>query len=207
MPKRPVNMFIGEWSEPMERALYLIFEGQKQRSDICAELNIPRGTLEAWLRHPEFQARLAELRARLSEQLEGVAFLQKEQRLLALSKLATQARDEWENHRYLVEQRPVPGGTMINESLNKGAADIMRGCLDDIARELGERVANVKLTGKVEKQQTVVINVVDVPEDIKRQYLLTKDDKQPDIVEAGNATMIAGPVNQVDDEDEDDEGI
>lgn len=158
------------WTPKKERALIDIFEGVKMKSKIAADLGINHDTLIDWMREPEFKQRLAAMREELYEHLEGLAFLRKEQRVIALSQLASEALEEWQTHRYEVETRPVPGGMLTNERLNKSAADIFRGALDDMAKELGERSTKVSLTAKIE-QVPIQVTVVDLPPEVTARYL------------------------------------
>lgn len=184
------------WNELKERAVQLVFEGQYTLQKIAEELSISYVTLRNWIHEDEFQVRLEQMRARLAEELEGTAFIKKEQRVIALSTLASQAREEWEQHRYLLEQRPVPSGTLVNEKLNEGAANLFLRALNDIAKELGDRQTNVKLTGKIEHQQTVVVNLAPVPDTQQAKYLSTKiipdiPDILDDVIDADAQAPVA----------------
>lgn len=158
------------WTEIKQRALEAVFEGVMSKQKLADELGISRSTLGDWMRDPEFVERLTAMRDKLRENLEGVPFVRKENRVIALAKLASEAAEEWEMHRYEVEQRPVPGGMLINERLNKSAADIYRAALDDIAREMGDRTAKVNIQARVE-HAPLQVTTMELPEELVPKYL------------------------------------
>lgn len=157
-----------EWNEKQLHALAAVFEGRSSREKIAQDCTIPLRTLKDWIAHPDFQAKLKEMRERMLDTFDelGVAYVRKEQRLMALSALAVSARAEYEQRPWLREYRPVlvkrpnedPGaraGSMlmvedyiVTERYNAEAASAERAALADIAAELGERVKRSEVTGK-----------------------------------------------------------
>lgn len=163
--------FSHEWWTELKAALLMrVFEGQNTLAKNCLALDIPYATASLWTRHEEFKKALATLRHDAAEQLDATPFLRREQRLIALAKLAEQARDEWESRRYLIEQRPVPGGMLTNEKLNRDAAEIYRNSLADIAAELGQRRNKVDLSAP-DSAPAVVIQQMVVPPELLGQYM------------------------------------
>ena len=165
MPKSPLVPM--KWDQPQLRALSLAFEGRWTQAEIAEKLNEEFGSsakfrvsargLRAWLAHPDFQARLAELRANLAHSLADVAYADKGARIIALSQMAEHARREYEAHPLLIERRPAMDGEITNESFNRDAHAAFRDALNDIAKELGERSSNVHITAT---QQNFGITVV-----------------------------------------------
>lgn len=173
------------WSNKKEQALALLFEGGRTKQQIADEVGVSWYTISDWVREDEFKRRLEEMRARFREHLEGTAFVNREQRILALSQLAQDALGEWRDRRYLVEVRPVPGGMLTNERLNTDAAELARGALSDIAKELGERSTKVDMKAQVE-HELIQVTVMDLPPEITTRYLR------------------AGPIVDADSDDDDD---
>lgn len=191
----PVDFTDEWWTEARAVLLTHIFEGQKGLRQLCVELGIPYTTAQNWVKHEQFRQALQELRKDTAAQLEGIPFLRREQRLMALSKLAEQARDEWESKRYLTEQRPVPGGVMTNEKLNRDAAEVYRNSLADIAAELGQRHNKVDISAP-DSAPAVVIQQIAVTPEMIGQYL------QAGLEAPASATTAALPAGQVEaDED------
>ncbi|HET8908812.1 MAG TPA: hypothetical protein VFN11_17790 [Ktedonobacterales bacterium] len=145
------------WSEVQVCVLNLIFEGRKSHEQIAEVCGVPTRTCEDWIAHPDFQAALAQRRARLLDSLDSQPYIRKERRLIALAQMAESARQEYEARPWLKEERMIgrdaESGEMLlmtNESFNRDAHAAFRGALDDIAKELGERSSSVKVSGMVE---------------------------------------------------------
>ena len=145
------------WSEVQVCVLNLIFEGRKSHEQIAADCSVALRTLRDWIAHPDFQAALAQRRARLLDALDSQPYIRKERRLIALAQMAESARQEYEARPWLKEERMIgrdaESGEMLlmtNESFNRDAHAAFRGALDDIAKELGERSSSVKVSGMVE---------------------------------------------------------
>jgi hypothetical protein len=107
--------------------------------------------------HPDWQKRLADVRTRMVDTLSTrVGYLRKEHRLYGLALMAESAREEYEARPWLKEERQIGYDKehdepllMTNESYNEAAFRQFRGALDDIAKELGERGSNVKVSGNL----------------------------------------------------------
>lgn len=145
------------WTEPLKQALALIFEGRRSQAKIAEDCGIPLRTLEDWIAHPDFQAKLQEMRDHLLESCDalGVAYVRKERRIIGLAQVAESAREQYEERPWLQEVRQIgidrESGeplTMTNEHFNKDAAATFREYLADIAAELGARKNVTEITGK-----------------------------------------------------------
>lgn len=137
------------WNEKTLLALSLIFEGRLTREQIAEKCTIAPRTLYTWLEHPEFAARLQEMRDNALDELLrlGVPYVSKEARIIALAQLAESARSEYEAHTILIEQRPTRNGPATTETFNRDAFECFRGALDDIAKELGHRTQKQEVSG------------------------------------------------------------
>lgn len=127
---------VWRWNADKERVLELVFEGRYSQPRIAEETGVALRTVTRWIARPEFQERLEELRADLARSLSSVAYLRKEQRLIALSQVAEQARQDFEARTTVQETR---AGNLTSEQFNAAAFNAFRTALDDIARELGAR--------------------------------------------------------------------
>ncbi len=130
-----------KWDETKSRVIALVYEGRKSQAKIAQDCTVSLRTLKDWIAHPEFQARLAEMRENLLRTCDelSIAYVRKEQRIVSLAQMAESARAEYEAHPRLQEVRPSRDGDIVNESFNRDAHAAFRGALDDIAKELGER--------------------------------------------------------------------
>ncbi len=185
-----------KWDEKQLHALYAVFEGKQTRVQIAQDCETPPRTLDDWIAHPEFQARLKTMRDRVLETLDelGVPYVRKEQRLMGLSAMAVMAREDFEAHRVLREYRPVlvkrqqastgdgneeRSGRMqteedyiITERWNEAAHAGYRQALADIAAELGARKNVTELTGKGgEALPGLVINLPPITEQTQAKYM------------------------------------
>lgn len=134
------------WDDVQKQALSLIFEGRKTLTQIASDCAVPARTLDDWIAHPDFQAKLQERRDNLIASLDHQPYIRKERRLAALAEMAEAARQEYEARPWLKEVRQIGYDrdtgeplTMTNESFNRDAHAAFRDSLNDIAKELGER--------------------------------------------------------------------
>lgn len=135
------------WDETRKKALDLVFEGRKSHAKIAEDCSVPVRTLDDWIAHPDFQAKLKERRDTLIESLDHVPYIRKERRLIGLAQMAESARNEYEARPWLQEVRPTPDGEITNESFNRDAHAAFREALADIAAELGARKNVTELSG------------------------------------------------------------
>ncbi len=172
MPSKPGQRkrraFVWEDDERKKQVLAAVFEGRKSRVQIGKDWNVSMSTLEDWIAHPDFQAKLKEMREHMLETFDalGVAYVRKEQRIMALAQMAESARQEYEARPWLKELRPVlvkrptepdeDGKTkmqsvedyIITEHFNAEAYAAWQRTMTDIAAEQGDRknVADMTLT-------------------------------------------------------------
>lgn len=152
------------WNPILEEVFELIFIGRMPRNEIAKKFGVTPQALCAWLRHPDFQKRLADKRAELEASLleRGTAYVDKASRIIALSEMAEQARLEFEAHPTVVERKQIgvddEGRPMWqeNEYFNRDAHDSFRQAVADIAKELGHRVAKADITAKFDVNERVV---------------------------------------------------
>lgn len=192
-----------EWNAAQQRALAAVLEGrnkQQKLAKIAEDCHVSDRTLRDWMAHPDFQARLSALRDSLLDMCDelGVAYVRKGERVAALSQMAEEARQSWEERRYLREYRPVlvkrPAETsrepeaehtqdrqepkmlmvedyIITERLNEGAMTQFRQAMTEIAAEMGARKNVTELTGKDgEALPGLVINVMPSTDAGKAKY-------------------------------------
>lgn len=141
-------MQVWKWTPDKERVLLLVFEGRLSQAKIGKTCGIPTRTIESWVTHEQFKARLEQMRADMAELVASVGYAQKEKRVLALAAMAESAREEYEARPWLQEVRPTKDGNVTNEHFNEAAFAQFRGALDDIAKELGQRKQVAEVTGK-----------------------------------------------------------
>lgn len=151
------------WNESQTKALYAIFAGQDSLDKIALDCAIPPRTLDDWIAHPDFQARLQSLRDELEQTLiqQYVPYVRKEQRIIGLAAMAQSARTQYEERPWLQEKRQIGINRevpkedpdfgaplyLINEAFNRDAHAAFRESLNDIAKELGHRQTKVEHSG------------------------------------------------------------
>jgi hypothetical protein len=156
-PRKPRQRKPLEWSAVQDQAFELELEGRLSHKAIAQNCEVPSRTLDDWRAHPDWQRRLTEARTRMIESLSTrVGYVRKEQRIYGLALMAESARLEYEARPWLKEERQIGYDKenempllMTNESYNAAAFAQFRGALDDIAKELGERGSNVKVSGNL----------------------------------------------------------
>jgi len=138
--------------EAQEQVLALAFEGRWSHAEMAERVHVSSRTIGRWLASPAFKVRIAEARANLAESLAAVVYADKLSRVVGLSQMAESARREYERRPLLVERRPTGRDEetgeqlfMEQEAFNRDAHEAFRKALDDIAKELGERSANVNV--------------------------------------------------------------
>ena len=152
MPAKPRKRRPLAWDDVQKQVLSLIFAGRKSQATIAQDCGVPLRTLEDWIAHPDFQAKLQERRDNLIASLDHKPYIRKERRLAALAEMAEAARQEYEARPWLQEKRQIGRDEdgeplwMVNESFNRDAHAAFRDSLNDIAKELGERTNKVDAT-------------------------------------------------------------
>lgn len=152
------------WTQKLEEVLSQVFAGRLSREKMAEIGGISTRTLERYIAHPDFQAKLATMRANLEATLlnRGVAYVAKESRIIGLSQMAEMARVQYETRELLQEKRQIGYDTehdeplyLINEAFNKDAHAAYRESLNDIAKELGHRQTKVEHSGEVDVNERV----------------------------------------------------
>lgn len=130
-----------KWTETQLQAVELVFEGRWTLAEIAERCAVSPRTIDNWVARPDFRARLQEMRDDFAERVKGIAYTDKQQRIMALAQLAESARRTYEEKPILIEERPTRNGPATTETYNRDALEAVRGCFDDIAKELGHRKA------------------------------------------------------------------
>lgn len=128
-----------------EYALRLAFEGRWSHSEMAERVGVSTRTIERWTVAKDFRARLDAMRDDLALALRDVVYADKSRRIMALDTMAESARREYEARPLLKEMRPTPDGMLVQEAFNAAAHAAFRASLDDIAKEMGQRKADVPL--------------------------------------------------------------
>lgn len=136
--------------QAQEEVLALAFEGRWSHAEMAQHVTVSARTVKRWLASPAFVQRLAMMRANLAESLSSVAYVDKASRIVGLSQMAESARREYEERPWLKEVRAFGETETTNEHFNRDAHAAFREALNDIAKELGERGSNVKISGGIE---------------------------------------------------------
>jgi hypothetical protein len=136
-----------KWTLPgrMERAARLVAEDELTDEAILARLRLrSRQTLHNWKRRPDFAARVAEHREAFRERALTAGFADKRARIAALNAMATDLLGDLRDKDYTTTIVKVSNsGEFVEvETLDKERIEAVRGCLDDIAREMGGRRAD-----------------------------------------------------------------
>jgi hypothetical protein len=139
-----------QWTAIQERALGMAFEGRWTREEIAEKCAISPRTLDYWMAHPDFKARMEALRTDFAASIADVAYASKAKRIRALDQVAESARREYEARPLLQEVRPTRDGPVTNEHFNAEAHGAFRGALDDIAKELGERSSKLNVAATIQ---------------------------------------------------------
>lgn len=145
-----------KWNAAKEQALWLVFDAQLSLAAVAQNVGVSSRTLDRWVAHPVFQARLQQMRADLSAALQSTLYVAKESRILALANMAQKARREFEARPWLREVRPTKDGDVTIERFNADAFAAFRGALDDIAKEKGERKTTAELNGEIKHTLKIV---------------------------------------------------
>jgi Helix-turn-helix of insertion element transposase len=132
-----------------QAALLLAEDGQPDEA-IATAVGIGRSTLARWKRQPAFAALVAEHREAFKDRALTNGFADKRARIALLDSTAQDiARWLAENDYERDEVKLANNGEAVTYKIfDKARYDSLRGALDDIAKELGDRVAKTELTGK-----------------------------------------------------------
>lgn len=135
------------WTEGRERAAALVAEDAVSDEQIAADLGVTRRTLTTWKQHPEFAARVDEHLAAFRRRVLRKGFALRERRIDALNGIATDLLAQLRADDYLADEVKLAnnGQEVRYPVFDKPKVGEFRAALDDIAKELGERKANVEV--------------------------------------------------------------
>jgi hypothetical protein len=153
------------WTQQQRAALMLLFEGRTTLDTIAKVCEVPPRTLDDWISHPDFQAKLVELHNGCMDELISLPFIRKTQRLISLSVAAQTALQ-------CFEDRP----TLPDGRFNATAFHAFRAALDDIAKETGDRRPSA-LVKEQESKPNVVFYIPELQEPPEDCAKLRYDDE------------------------------
>ena len=145
------NFTIPALSEREERAALMVAEDTLTDVDIAAQVGITKRSLEFWKKRPAFAARVREHREAFKDRALSEGFADKRERLRVLNMLSTGVLAELaEVGGFSREEVKIAanGEHVSYQVHDKAKFDTMRGLLDDIAKEMGDRKTVAELTGK-----------------------------------------------------------
>jgi len=146
-----------------QRAALLVAEDERTDEAISAEVGISRYTLHLWKQRPDFIARVAEHRATFRERILSTGFADKTERVRVLNMLSTGVLTELaEAGGFSREEVKIAanGEHVSYQVHDKAKFDTMRGLLDDIAKEMGDRKTVAEVSGP--DGQQLVLGLVGV---------------------------------------------
>jgi hypothetical protein len=130
-----------ELTAKQERAALLVWADDLTDVQIAETLKIGERTLNNWKKLPAFQARVAEHRDEFRERVLSEGYADRAQRVHLLNEMAEAAVDHLRANRYEREDVLInrKGEVVTNVVYDRERVSAVRGMLDDIAKELGER--------------------------------------------------------------------
>jgi len=143
----------------------LVAEDERTDQDIADSLGIHRDTLEKWKRKPVFAARVRQHREAFKDRALAEGFADKRERVRVLNMLATGTLVELakEGGYFREEVKIAANGEHVSyQVFDKPKHDTLRGYLDDIAKEMGDRQSKVEVSGDPDKPLVLGLLGVDV---------------------------------------------
>lgn len=134
-----------------ERAALFVAEDEIPDQDIARRSNIAKSTLELWKKEPAFIERVAEHRAAFRERIMSTGFADKIERVRVLNMLGKGVLTDLAKPGgfYREEVKIAANGEHVSyQVFDRPKHDTLRGYLDDIASEMGERKTIAEVTGK-----------------------------------------------------------
>lgn len=154
-----------------ERAALLVAEDELSDEAIAAEVGITRETLHQWKKRELFAARVAEHVEAFKNRALTEGFADKRARLQLLNSLtfdlaedmAAPATEDAPKGTYRKEVKIAANGEVVEYVvLDKAKYDTVRGLLDDMAKEMGDRKTSVELGGDAENPLVLGLIGVDL---------------------------------------------
>lgn len=156
-----------DWTDSKEQAALLLAEGKQSISAIAAQLTVSEKTVDRWNAQPEFRARIEQHVGAFREHASAQKYATKGERVAVLGLLIDKQLQIIAERGDSLEMQSVPGGTgglvcvtwkklgsgeeadLVPEyTADTGLAREIRGSLEQIAEELGQRVTRNEHTGK-----------------------------------------------------------
>lgn len=147
------------------RAALLVAEDERTDQEIADAIGIARYTLWEWKKKPHFAARVAEHREAFRARILTEGFADKAERVRVLNMLggAVLAELAKEGGFFREEVKIAANGEHVSyQVFDKPKHDTLRGYLDDIAKELGERQTKVEVGGDPDNPLVLGLVGVDV---------------------------------------------
>jgi len=133
-----------------EKAARLVAEDDLTNEQIATECGVKRQTLDLWKKRPDFISRVFDHTESFKEAALTAGFADKRARLMLLNAMASDIAAMLQAHGYVREEvKMAANGEHISYTVfDQPAVAQLRGMLDDIAKELGERKTIIDATIK-----------------------------------------------------------
>lgn len=133
-----------------EEAARLVAEDSLSDVTIAEQVGVTRQTLHNWGKLPVFAARIAQHKEAFKDAALSAGFADKRARLMLLNAMASDVAAMLQAHGYVREEvKMAANGEHITYTVfDQPAIAQLRGMLDDIAKELGERKTITDITIK-----------------------------------------------------------
>ncbi len=133
-----------------EKAARLVAEDGLTNQQIATDCGVKRQTLDLWKLRDDFKARVAEHIEGFKEAALTAGFADKRARVILLDAMATDVATRLRKNGYVREEVKIAanGEHISYEVFDQPAMAQLRGLLDDIAKELGERKTITDITVK-----------------------------------------------------------
>lgn len=129
-----------EWDERRELAAVLLAADEQTDEEIAGACNISRMTLARWKLVPAFQERIDQHLDAFRKRVFATGFADKARRVRALNAVAGALLAQLERAEYQVVLKTTDDGEAVL-GFDTARVKEFRGCLSDIAAELGDRQA------------------------------------------------------------------
>jgi hypothetical protein len=144
------NLAIAPLPGRQEEAARLVAEDSLTNEEIAAAVGVKRQTVDWWKTKPHFAARVQEHKETFKNRALSEGFADKRERLRVLNMLGVGVLGELakEGGFYREEVKIAANGEHVAyQVFDKPKHDTLRGYLDDIAQEMGERKTGLELSG------------------------------------------------------------
>lgn len=160
----------------------LVAKDGKSDEGIATEVGISKRSLEYWKKRPNFAARVAQHKEAFREAALTSGFADKRARLQLLDAMAFDVAARLQKNGYVREEVKIAanGEHISYEVFDQPAMSQLRGLLDDIAKELGDRKTISETTHKFDprKEAEAIAAEIGKPELVEQihQDLLLKQE-------------------------------